>query len=254
MVFVDFLGLFYWVEILMVRLFEEVPVCLLQPETLVGKSNNSIVVGYKQKKILLKCDRKSMQRVYPDLITAFTYIGREQQDRKLIRELLQKTCRSANIIPPVDVVIHNGEDGSICYSEVQEWFQDGKTLAQTGWKVIYAKAGVIHDLRVIFSKSIQHYLETGDVIDIQGTVRGLDGIQKILAAFIPLFSSTNLIIHNDQVLFIDANMLVGKKLPLRTVIHRQIKMLGAVISVALLHTILLGRKLKEFAAGITLLK
>lgn len=236
----------------MVQLFEEVPVCLLPPETLVGKSNNSIVVGYNQKKILLKCDRKSMQRVYPDLKTAFTYIGREQKERIQIRDELQKVCNSPNILPAVDVVIHNGENGSICYSEVQEWFQDGKTLAQYGWNIIHLKADTIHDIRTIFEKSIKHYLETGDVYDIQGTVIGLNGIKKFMTALMPLFSSTNILVCDDQVHFIDATMLVGTNLPVRTIIHRQIKILGAIISVGLLHTILLGRKLKEFAAGFSL--
>jgi hypothetical protein len=118
---------------------------------------------------------------------------------------------------------------------VQEWFPDSKTLTALGWRVFSESREALKDLRTIIIESLVYHRTTGDLYDLQGTVEGLNPLQKIFTAAIPLFSSTNILIDSKHnVHFIDATTLIGIQLPLRTKIHRAIKVLGAAVSVVIL--------------------
>jgi len=227
------------------RFIDDLPACIKTPDTLVGKSNNSIVVGYAEQHLLAKCDRKAKERSYTEQQRALARVLTERQLRQGIREELQQRSHSPDIVPWVDVVIHNGQNGDISYSEVQEWFLGSRTLAKVGWGIFSGRVENLEDIRLIFASSIKHYRKTRDLYDIQGTILALNPIQKIVYAFLPLFSSTNVIIDkDDHIRFVDADMLRGKGLPPRTQLHRQIKLLGARISIAVLDVAILLKKVR----------
>jgi len=71
----------------------------------------------------------------------------------------------------------------------------------------------------------------------------LNPVRKIVEALIPLFSSTNILIDRDgHVRFVDADMLNGKGIPLRTHLHRQAKLIGARLSIGVLDVAILLNK------------
>jgi len=225
------------------RILNDLPACLKSPDTFVGKSDNSFVVGYEDQHILAKFDRKAKERLFVQKKRALARVRFERKERQQIREELQQHSNSPDIVPGVDVVIHNGKHGDISYSEIQEWYQGSRTLAEAGWSLFSGKLEILEDLRLIFSSSIDHYRKTRDLYDIQGTVLELNPIQKIVSAFLPLLSSTNIIIDKDgHIRFVDADMLKGKGLPLRTWLHRQVKLMGTLISVGVLDVAILVNK------------
>jgi hypothetical protein len=223
--------------------FDDLPACLKPPDTFVGKSNNSIVVGYTKQHILAKIDRKTKARLFDRHKRALARVRFERKERQRIREELQQYSHSPDIVPPVDVVIHNGHNGDVAYSEVQEWYQGSRTLAEAGWGVFSTRLENLQDIRLIFATSLKHYRSTRDLYDVQGTVLELNPVRKIVEALIPLFSSTNILIDRDgHVRFVDADMLNGKGIPLRTHLHRQAKLIGARLSIGVLDVAILLNK------------
>jgi hypothetical protein len=222
------------------KVLQGYPDCFVSPDVLVGESANSHVVGYEAQKVVAKVRKPENWRVFTSKKQAKDAIKERREQANTIRRQLAQLGTSPDRIPNTASVVHASREGSVTFTEVQPWYQGSSTLAESPSRLISLPQRTLQDLRNLFAVSVNHFLHTGETLDINGSFNRSDGlVKKTAQSLFPIFNASNVLIDADeQMVYVDHGVMKPNYSTIPAHIRHRLDVVGSVISVGILDSVM----------------